>query len=67
VPLVLQDERYLYVVSVATIVCLIGGEHLSRFRQVDRHDVHSSPGGGDIQLEDSRRATAARPSSTESA
>jgi uncharacterized membrane protein YeiH len=34
VPLVLQDERYLYVISAATAVCLIGGEHLNRFRLV---------------------------------
>jgi uncharacterized membrane protein YeiH len=33
-PLVLRDERYLYAVALATIVCLIAGAHLNRFRQV---------------------------------
>jgi uncharacterized membrane protein YeiH len=33
-PLVLLDERYLYVVALATVVCLIGGAHLNRLRQV---------------------------------
>jgi uncharacterized membrane protein YeiH len=33
-PHVLQDARYLYVVALATAVCLVGGEHLNRFRQV---------------------------------
>ena len=33
-PLVLQDERYLYVVGTATLVCLIVGVHLNRFRYV---------------------------------
>jgi uncharacterized membrane protein YeiH len=34
VPLVLQDERYLYAVGAATVLCLIVGAHLNRFRQV---------------------------------
>lgn len=33
-PLVLQDERYLYVVILATVICLILGTHLSRLTQV---------------------------------
>ena len=33
-PLVLRDERYLYVVALATIVCLIAGAHLNRFSKV---------------------------------
>jgi uncharacterized membrane protein YeiH len=33
-PLVLRDERYLYVVGLATVVCLIVGAHLNRFKQV---------------------------------
>jgi uncharacterized membrane protein YeiH len=33
-PLVLQDQRYLYAVSAAAVLCLILGTHLSRFRQV---------------------------------
>lgn len=33
-PLVLQDERYLYVIALATLVCLIVGAHLNRFRYV---------------------------------
>jgi uncharacterized membrane protein YeiH len=33
-PLVLQDERYLYVIAIATVVCLILGTLLSRFRYV---------------------------------
>jgi uncharacterized membrane protein YeiH len=33
-PLVLQDQRYLYAVSAAALLCLIVGTHLSRFRQV---------------------------------
>ena len=33
-PLVLRDERYLYVVALAVVVCLIVGAHLKRFRQV---------------------------------
>ena len=33
-PLVLRDERYLYVVGLATVVCLIAGPHLNRFSQV---------------------------------
>ena len=33
-PLVLQDERYIYVVGIATLVCLIVGEPLNRFRPV---------------------------------
>src|SRR5688500_18524783 len=32
-PLVLRDERYLYAVAVATLVCLIAGAHLNRFSQ----------------------------------
>ena len=34
VPLVLQDERYLYVVALATVVCLIAGTFLTRFKPV---------------------------------
>ena len=33
-PLVLQDERYLYAVSLAVLFCLIFGDHLNRFRVV---------------------------------
>lgn len=33
-PLVLQDPRYLYVVAFATVVCLIIGGHIRRFRVV---------------------------------
>ena len=33
-PLVLRDERYLYVVGLATVVCLIAGPLLNRFNQV---------------------------------
>jgi uncharacterized membrane protein YeiH len=33
-PQVLQDERYLYAVAVATVVCLIAGTQLTRFRYV---------------------------------
>jgi len=33
-PLVLQDERYLYSVSLAVVFCLIFGDHLNRFRLV---------------------------------
>jgi len=35
-PLVLQDERYLYAVSLAVLFCLIFGDHLNRFRLVFR-------------------------------
>jgi uncharacterized membrane protein YeiH len=31
-PLVLQDERYLYVVGAATLFCLVFGHYLNRFR-----------------------------------
>jgi len=31
-PLVLQDERYLYAVGLATLFCLIFGNYLNRFR-----------------------------------
>lgn len=31
-PLVLQDERYLYAVAVATLFCLLFGNYLNRFR-----------------------------------
>lgn len=34
VPQVLQDERYFYAIGVATLVCLIAGTHLSRFKAV---------------------------------
>jgi uncharacterized membrane protein YeiH len=33
-PLLLEDERYLYVVAGATALCLIFGTHLNRFRVV---------------------------------
>jgi uncharacterized membrane protein YeiH len=33
-PLVLRDERYLYMVALATIVCLIAGGHMNRLRYV---------------------------------
>ena len=33
-PLVLQDERYLYAVSLAVLFCLVFGDHLNRFRLV---------------------------------
>jgi uncharacterized membrane protein YeiH len=33
-PLVLQDQRYLYAVSLAAVLCLILGTHLNRFKQV---------------------------------
>ena len=33
-PLVLQDERYLYAVSLAVLFCLVLGDHLNRFRLV---------------------------------
>jgi uncharacterized membrane protein YeiH len=33
-PLMLQDERYLYSVSLAALVCLVFGTYLSRFRLV---------------------------------
>jgi uncharacterized membrane protein YeiH len=33
-PVMLQDERYLYCVSLATLVCLVFGSYLSRFRLV---------------------------------
>lgn len=31
-PLVLQDERYIYVIALATLLCLTLGSHLNRFR-----------------------------------
>jgi uncharacterized membrane protein YeiH len=34
VPQMLQDERYLYVIALASVVCLIVGAHLTRFRVV---------------------------------
>jgi|SRR5687767_14654775 len=33
-PQVLQDERYIYAVALATLLCLIVGAHLNRFRSV---------------------------------
>lgn len=33
-PLVLQDERYLYVVALATVVCLTLGAHVNRLRHL---------------------------------
>jgi uncharacterized membrane protein YeiH len=32
IPQVLQNADYLYAVALATVVCLIGGNHLTRFR-----------------------------------
>ena len=32
IPQVLQNPDYLYAVALATVVCLIGGNHLTRFR-----------------------------------
>src|SRR5262245_9193588 len=34
VPQVLQDERYLYAIALATLACLLVGTHLNRFRAV---------------------------------
>ena len=33
-PLVLQDERYIYVIALATLLCLTLGTHLNRFRYI---------------------------------
>jgi uncharacterized membrane protein YeiH len=33
-PLALQDARYLYVVALATLLCLVFGTHLNRFRLI---------------------------------
>ena len=33
-PLALQDARYLYVVALATLLCLVVGTHLNRFRLI---------------------------------
>src|SRR5689334_15443156 len=33
-PVVLKDPRYLYVVTTATLLCLVFGTHLSRWRVV---------------------------------
>jgi uncharacterized membrane protein YeiH len=33
-PLALQDPRYLYVVALATLLCLVVGTHLKRFRLI---------------------------------
>ena len=33
-PLALQDPRYLYVVALATLLCLVFGTHLKRFRLI---------------------------------
>jgi uncharacterized membrane protein YeiH len=33
-PLVLQDERYIYMISFATLLCLVVGSQLNRFRVI---------------------------------
>jgi len=33
-PRVLQDERYFYAIALATLVCLLVGTHLNRFRAI---------------------------------
>jgi uncharacterized membrane protein YeiH len=33
-PQLLKDERYLYVIAAATVVCLVAGAHLNRFKWI---------------------------------